>query len=79
MLQKGFIEPSTTPWASPVVLAPKKDGTYRFCVEYLRLNSVTVRDLYLLPLIDDFIDSLYDSKYFSTPDCNSGYGQIPLS
>lgn len=78
MLKKGVIEPATTPWASPVVLAPKKDGTYRFCVDYRRLNNITVRDSYPLPRMDDCIDSLGDAKYMSTLDCNSGYWQIPL-
>jgi len=78
MLEHGVIEPATTPWASPVVLAPKKDGSYRFCVNFRRLNSITVRDSYPLPRIDECVDSLGDAQYLSTLDCNWGYWQIPL-
>lgn len=49
MLQKGVIEPATSPWASPVVFTPKKDGTYRLCVDYHRLKNIEVRDSYHLP------------------------------
>jgi len=69
----GVIEPSSAEWAFPVVLVPKPDGTMRFCVDYLRLNEVTVRDVYPLPRMDDCIDFLGDAKVFSTLDCNSGY------
>jgi len=69
----GAIEPSSAEWALPVVLIPKPDGMMRFCVDYRQLNEVTVRDVYPLPRMDDFIDFLGDAKVFSTLDCNSGY------
>jgi len=75
----GVIEPSSAEWAFPVVLVPKPDGTVRFCVDNLRLNEVTVRDVYPLPRMDDCIDFLGDAKVFSTLDCNSGYWQIPVA
>ena len=78
MLREGVIEPATTEWASPVVLVPKPDGSLRFCVDYRRLNAITVRDTYPLPRMDECIDSLGDSCVFSTLDCNTGYWQIPL-
>jgi len=66
----GVIEPSSAEWAFPVVLVPKPDGTVRFCVDFRRLNEVTVRDVYPLPRMDDCIDFLGDAKVFSTLDCN---------
>ena len=78
MLREGVIGPATTEWASPVVLVPQPDGSLRFCVDYRRLNAITVRDTYPLPLMDECIDSLGDSCVFSTLDCNTGYWQIPL-
>jgi hypothetical protein len=79
MLRAGVIEPATSEWASPVVLVLKPDGFMRFCIDYRRLNTVTVRDSYPLPRMDECIDSLGDARVFSTLDCNSGYWQIPVS
>ena len=74
MLEAGVIEPAArSAWASPVVLAPKKDGTLRFCVDYRRLNAMSVRDSYPLPRMDECIDSLGEANVFTTLDCNWGY------
>ena len=79
MLKLDVIEPSTSEWASPVVLVPKPDGSTRFCIVYRQLNDRTVRDTYQLPRMDDCPDSLGDARFFSTLDCNAGYWQIPVA
>jgi len=78
MQDQGIVQPSSSPWASPVVLVPKKDGTLRFCIDYQRFNSITRKDVYPLPRVDDILTALGDSKYFSSLDLASGYWQIEL-
>ena len=75
----GIIEPAASPWASNVVLVKKKDGSPRFCVDYRRLNSITYKDSYLLPLIDNCLNALSGSSWYSTLDLRSGYYNIPIA
>eukprot|EP00079_Xenopus_tropicalis_P020074 XP_012810580.1 PREDICTED: uncharacterized protein LOC105945996 [Xenopus tropicalis] len=79
MLALGVIVPSQSPWASPVVLVPKKDGSTRFCVDYRKLNQVTVTDAYPMPRVDELLDHLGNAKYLTTLDLSRGYWQIPLA
>ncbi|MCG8048996.1 MAG: reverse transcriptase domain-containing protein, partial [Candidatus Thiodiazotropha endolucinida] len=78
MLKKDVITPSKSPWASGIVLVKKKDGSKRFCVDYRRLNDVTIKDAYPLPRIDESLDQLAGSKWFSCLDMNAGYWQVEL-
>ncbi|CAF4416611.1 unnamed protein product, partial [Rotaria magnacalcarata] len=78
-LQQTIIEPSTSPWCSPVVLVRKKDGSTRFCVDYRKLNDISVKDSFPLPRIEDIFDQLSQSNYFTTLDFKNGYFQIPLT
>ena len=72
MLEQNVIRPSCSPWSSPVVMVQKKDGSWRFCIDYRKLNAVTHGDAYPLPRIDSTIDSLAGSCYFTTLDLAAG-------
>ena len=79
MLEQKVIQPTSSLWASPIVLVRKKDGSLRFCVNYRSLNSVTKPDCFPLPRIDDMLDQLGNMKYFSTLDLASGYWQVKVN
>ncbi len=79
MLDCGAIRKSQSPYSSNVVLVRKKDGSLRFCIDFRKLNNRTVKDAYMLPRIDDTLDTLVGSKYFSKLDLRSGYWQVEMS
>ena len=79
MLKAGIATPSKSPWASPIVLVKKKDGSTRFCTDYRKLNSITKKDVYPIPRLDDALDRLGGCKYFTSLDMASGYWQIPVA
>jgi transposase InsO family protein len=79
MLAEGVIEPSDSPWSSPIVLAKKKDGKHRFCIDFRKVNEVTRKDAYPLPFINVILDKLRRARYISTIDLKSGYWQVPLT
>ena len=73
MQRCGTISPSSSEWASPMVLVKKKDGTLRPCVNYRRVNAASATDAYPLPRIDDIIDQIRRAKYLTTLDLTKGY------
>ena len=79
MLTENVIRPSESAWASPITLVPKRDGTTRFCVDYRKLNSVTIRDQCPLPQIQDIFDQVGGSNIFSSLDLKAGYWQLAVA
>lgn len=78
MVQNKIIRKSSSPWAFPVVLAIKADGTWRFCIDYSKLTAYVKRDAFTLPRIDDYLDRLKDAKFITVIDLASGFWQIPV-
>jgi hypothetical protein len=78
MLSKGLIHPSASPWGSPVLFVDKRDGTIRLCVDYRKLNEVTIKNKYPLPKIEDLFDQLNGAKVFSKIDLRTGYHQLKV-
>jgi hypothetical protein len=78
LLEKGFIRPSASPWGSPALFVPKKDGTQRLCVDYRVLTAITIKNKYPLPRIDGLMDQLRQAKFFSKIDLRSGYQQMKI-
>src|SRR5262249_16886968 len=78
LLEKGLIRPRVSPWGAPVLFVRKKDGSFRMCVDYRKLNQATVKNRYPLPRIDDLFDQLRSAKVFSKIDLRSGYHQLRI-
>lgn len=78
MLNRGIIRPSTSPWASPIILVKKKDETDRLVVDFGRLKSVTLKDSCPLPRIEDALDAVNGTKYFSYMDLMNGFWQVEM-
>jgi hypothetical protein len=79
LLDQGVIRPKSSPCGSPIVMVPKKYGTWRMCVDYRALNKITVKNRYPLPCIDDLLDQLKNVVYLTNLDLCSGYHQIRVA
>ena len=79
LLEKGYIQPSISPWGAPVLFVKKKDGTLRLCIVYRQLNQVTIKNKYPLPRVDDLFDQLQGARVFSKIDLRSGYHQLRIA
>jgi hypothetical protein len=79
LLEKGYIQPSSSPYGAPVLFVPKPDGSMRMCVDYRALNNITIKNRYALPRIDQLLDQLGGSTVFSSIDLASGYHQIRIA
>jgi len=78
LLEKGYIQPSISPWGAPTLFVKKKDGTLKLCIDYRELNKITVKNRYPLPRIDDLFDQLRGAGTFSKIDLRSGYHQLRI-
>ncbi|CAN6487401.1 unnamed protein product [Victoria cruziana] len=79
LMDKGFIQPSKSPWGAPILFMKKKDGTMWLCIDFRILNQLTIKNKYPLPRIDDLLNQLAGSSVFSKIDLKSGYHQVRIS
>ena len=78
MLEEDVIEPSNSDWSNPVVMIKKPNGKYRFCLDFRKVNKITKKDLYPIPIMAEILDALRSARYISKIDLRSAYHQIPL-
>lgn len=79
MLDKGWIQTSTSPYSSPVLLVRKKTGDWRLCVDFRRLNALTIKNKYPLPIIEELLEELQGATWFTTLDLCSSFHQIRMA
>jgi hypothetical protein len=79
MMNFRLVQPSTSPFSSPILLVKKKDGNWHFCTDYRTLNATTIKDRFFIPTIEDMLDEPYDAFYFSKQDLRAGYHQVHIS